>query len=460
MKSLQKALQVCDEICGKYEKAIPELTGGELFRIFFNEVVNLCFFLCICDGEMDRAEQETLVTNLKIMMSPNALETTYGTDFLSEDSILKNVSKAIKYVAEEELKQYNGDGYDCFLSDARELYDTMKMAGNLMTNCNGARLSFQVMLLDHFCKTNVNYILSLEENKAQMSMSEENALEKETLKGVKELSQEETIQNTLNEVDALVGLSNVKKEIHDMVNLLLVQQMREKQGLKVPEVSRHLVFYGNPGTGKTTIARKIATIYKSLGILEKGQLVETDRSGLVAGYVGQTAGRVKEMVQAAMGGILFVDEAYTLSNGKEGDFGQEAIDTLLKLMEDHRGQFMVIVAGYEEPMERFLDSNPGLRSRFHKCLAFTDYDDNELLSIFQGYCKEQDYMVCSDLELDILEKFDEIRKSEGEAFANARSIRNYFETVISRQAGRLVELSSKGHVPDSRELMEITREDL
>lgn len=287
--------------------------------------------------------------------------------------------------------------------------------------------------------------------------------------GREDLNMQE-INNLLRNVDELIGLGAVKKEIHDMVNLLLVQKLREKRGLKSPYISRHLVFTGNPGTGKTTIARYLGKIYKNLGILSKGQMIETDRAGLVAGYMGQTAEKVREVTDKAMGGILFIDEAYTLSNNKEGDFGQEAIDTLLKIMEDHRDELIVIVAGYTDRMDEFLNSNPGLRSRFSKYIAFDDYSNEELLQIFKSYCTEQDYHMDQSLEIILVKKFEELRRSEGDNFGNARTVRNYFEKVISNQANRIMRggdlLGSSGSIGNAfgdftgDMLMKITEEDL
>ncbi|MEI3407011.1 MAG: AAA family ATPase [Christensenellales bacterium] len=187
----------------------------------------------------------------------------------------------------------------------------------------------------------------------------------------------------MEQLDSLIGLESVK-EVRSLINLIKVRAMRKEHDLKVMDMSFHMVFTGNPGTGKTTVARLVAKIYKKLGFLSKGQLIETDRSGLVAGFVGQTAGKVTDVVNSALGGILFIDEAYALARkGMDNDFGDEAIDTLVKLMEDHRDDLVVIVAGYTDEMHDFLTSNPGLISRFNKYIDFPDYTDDELMAILE-----------------------------------------------------------------------------
>lgn len=268
------------------------------------------------------------------------------------------------------------------------------------------------------------------------------------------------IKTLLDDIDSMIGLDGVKKEIHSLVNILQVQKIRKERGLKYPIMSNHLVFIGNPGTGKTTVARKIGQIYKYLGLLEKGDLTETDRSGLVAGYMGQTAEKVQEVVEKAMGGILFIDEAYALTSYENngGDFGQEAVDTLLKLMEDNRDRLIVIVAGYPEPMEKFLDSNPGLRSRFNKYIQFEDYSVSQLVDIFIEMCTSQDFIIGEGVKEELALKIGVMVANAGENFANAREIRNYFENVVAKQAERLMKKSYDEINGDA--LLTIEKEDL
>lgn len=267
--------------------------------------------------------------------------------------------------------------------------------------------------------------------------------------------EKEKLEDLLSELDGYTGLKAVKREVHDLIDLARVEALRREHGLPTADLSLHMVFSGSPGTGKTTIARLMARIYHTLGILSKGQLVEVDRSGLVAGYVGQTAIKTRKVVDSALGGVLFIDEAYALNGSGENDFGQEAIDTILKAMEDHRDDLVVIVAGYEELMERFIHSNPGLESRFNRFLHFADYTAEELLEIFERQCKKGCYTLSPEAREaagQLLEK----AAREAASFGNARGVRNLFERVLVCQANRLAKLD---HV-EKEDLMGITADDV
>jgi hypothetical protein len=255
-----------------------------------------------------------------------------------------------------------------------------------------------------------------------------------------ELPPPRPLEELLAELDALVGLDRVKADVRQLINFLKVQKLREEQGLKALPASRHLVFYGNPGTGKTTVARLVSQIYRTLGVLRRGHLVETDRAGLVAGYVGQTAMKVREVTTKALGGVLFVDEAYTLATGGENDFGREAVETLLKMMEDHRDELVVIVAGYTGKMQDFLGSNPGLRSRFNKHVHFDDYGVEQLVQIFKSFCRKAEFELAEGAEGELSSVFGVLCASRDETFGNARAARNLFEATLSKQANRLVSL--------------------
>ena len=268
---------------------------------------------------------------------------------------------------------------------------------------------------------------------------------------------EETLEQMMEELNSLVGLKSVKQDLTNLINLVKVRKLREERGMKQPDITLHLVFSGNPGTGKTTVARLLAKIYKVLGVVSEGQLVEVDRSNLVAGYIGQTATQTAEIVESAIGGILFIDEAYTLiKSGDEKDFGQEAVDTLLKMMEDNRDDLIVIVAGYTDKMEEFVNSNPGLKSRFSKNIDFPDYSADELTLIFKKYCRDNSIYVNSHVLSEVRSYFEKETARKKGNYGNARSVRNYFESILVNQADRLVKSGDMSH----GSICNITLEDL
>lgn len=279
----------------------------------------------------------------------------------------------------------------------------------------------------------------------------------EAVAGVQEKKAEEELERLTEELNRMIGLKEVKEEIRTLVNLIKVKRLREKYKLPQMNMSYHMVFTGSPGTGKTTVARLIAKIYCELGILSKGTLTETDRSGLVAGYVGQTALKVKEVVERALGGVLFIDEAYALApENAANDFGAEAIDTLVKLMEDHRDDFVVIVAGYTEEMQRFLKANTGLYSRFNKFITFSDYTDEELLLILDSMMAEAGFCMTEAAREKAGKMLEEMSAGERKSFGNARGIRNLFERLVSNQANRIIGYESQS----IKDITVITEEDV
>jgi SpoVK/Ycf46/Vps4 family AAA+-type ATPase len=267
-------------------------------------------------------------------------------------------------------------------------------------------------------------------------------------------SSDDSLEATLIELEELVGLSDIKNEVKSLINFAKVNEIRKTKGLPTVSLSLHSVFFGPPGTGKTTIARLISKSFKSLGILKKGHLVETDRSQLVAGYVGQTAIKTKEVLDKALDGVLFIDEAYSLSS--DDDFGKEAIDTILKYMEDNRDRLIVIVAGYENEMGTFINSNPGLKSRFNKYFSFPNYSGSELLDILLRITTKNKFNMSNEAKSKLTYIINDAIFAEGKQFGNARYVRNLYEQIVQNQFTRVSQLENL----EEEHLSEITLADL
>lgn len=515
MENYEVLIRQALEVCKRYEGTGAKFSDGRLQEFFQDDLLRMGYLLATMDGILDYSELGILCRTFHVTNDESILKEYYWEDVCLKNNFLQRVPKSIMYVISEERKMMK-NSFTIFLKDSRVLYKAMKQFGYSVITCNSLKLPYQIVALEELSKNVLNLILNAEDMeiyfeemdigqtdvkinklrtvsdysgqsddgdeynifrrlsknveyynpyKGNKDFTDYYDVKKEAVNEMEYTEKREAVpvDNTaelrelLEEIEGMIGLDGVKREIRNLVNLLQVQKMREARGLKYPVMSNHLVFTGNPGTGKTTVARKIAKIYKCLGILEKGHLIETDRAGMVAGYMGQTAEKVNELVDKATGGVLFIDEAYTLSNYKmEGDFGQEAIDTLLKIMEDRRDNLVVIVAGYTEPMEKFLNSNPGLRSRFNKHILFEDYSVSQLNDIFHLMCNSQDYKIDENAESELLLNIGQMVADSKENFGNAREIRNYFERVVSKQANRIMNQTNG----DVDYLITIKKEDL
>ncbi|NNT71016.1 AAA family ATPase [Flavobacterium sp. IMCC34852] len=279
-------------------------------------------------------------------------------------------------------------------------------------------------------------------DKAALDQIVASAQSKEKNSAVNNLPDNDSLEKVLEELHQLVGLEKVKNDVKELINLLEIQKRRDSEGLKNIDITLHTVFLGPPGTGKTSVARLLSRIYKHLGFLSKGQLYETDREGMIAGYVGQTATKVDKVVQESLGGVLFIDEAYALTQNLMGnDYGAEAVNTLLKRMEDHRDDLSVVVAGYTEPMKIFVESNPGLRSRFNRFFYFDHFTAEQLYQIFETFCKQSDFIIDESAKEKLEDTFDLLVDQKDDSFGNARVVRNLFEKCVQNQANRIIKLT-------------------
>ena len=437
----------------KYMKENKSSNSGEISESLFNIYggVGQLFLKLECNSESDlENDLKTAFENYMLHLRQNLddlkkfnyglMVTSLNTELLENIINYNNFNKAL---SKDNLKIINedmfGDG-SSFNTDYMDVLNDIfsnnqKGDEKSIDDSNHYSQDSTLQKFKEGLKNSSSYNPDASED--SQGIKEENM--EDTVSEAEEEKEEESLEDILAKLNKLVGLENVKKDVNSLINLIQIRKIREERGIKQPDMSLHLVFSGNPGTGKTTVARLLGEIYSKLGILSKGHLVETDRSGLVAGYVGQTAIKTQDMIKEAMGGILFIDEAYSLSAAKgENDFGQEAIDTILKAMEDNREDFIVIVAGYPKLMDDFLHSNPGLESRFNKHLNFEDYNPQELFDIFVSMEEGSSLKLDKKAEEYLKGHFEDVYKCRGDNFANGRYVRNIFEKVLSNQANRLV----------------------
>ena len=442
------SINMCYEMCDYIEQnGIVKLAGNTRLRDNLKkEFLHFLIYISMIDERYGEQEKAFIKKKLGFEVSALMAADIKNRNMLGAGYIIKMPETFKYFILANAGHKIKNDRYDN--KEARTLAESYRKLGQEYLAANTESTEVEINVLSSYC-------VMLDENLKAYGLLQPDyksvAIQADA--GEKEQSADELIA----ELNSLTGLTAVKEDVNALINLLKVQKTREQMGMKQTSVHKHLVFMGNPGTGKTTVARLLAKIYKAIGAISKGHLVEVDRSGLVCGYIGQTATKTAEVIESALGGVLFIDEAYTLTNGKgQGDFGQEAVDTLLKGMEDHRDDLVVIVAGYTELMEEFLDSNPGLRSRFNKFINFEDYTAEEEVEILINNCKKQEYMLSRDALEEARRFFTERVANKPEGYANARDVRNYLEKAISNQATRIVGLKDV----DKNILAMLEKEDL
>jgi len=457
---LKNAIDTAYTLCDALEKSdvwdknntasAREIFRGELFHFLLN--------LCFTDAKITTAESKFIKTYLgfdysvKEMREYAIANRVYGSDFTNKvpycfqafvkaDNTMTEVKETSKLILN--LYRQLGQAFiNCDGNNKSETFSLKLFCDNLEKYIDtkfieSVSLSFG-SLADESKKVATPNIPVITTHVADTEKQQEEISKQDT---AEEKEPEKTLDELMEELNTLIGLEKVKEDVKSLINLVKIRNIRKERGMENADMSLHMVFSGNPGTGKTTIARLLAEIYRAMGLLSKGHLIEVDRSGLVGGYVGQTALKVQEVVTKAKGGVLFIDEAYSLTvNRGSTDYGFEAVDTLLKYMEDHRDDLIVIVAGYPAPMEEFLNSNPGLKSRFNKYLYFDDYTPEELIGILKLQAKKSEVKLSEAAEKFATEFFTKRCENRPENYANARDVRNFFEKALVNQANRLAVL--------------------